>query len=137
MLKKALATVLALAVVLAVSACGPFGESAKLSQMEADEDKIYNAVKEAFNNYYAELYYFTYNGKTVDEATVGDTLAENGISDDILAERIIDGETYRFVFTKDAYVKISGGSYDNTGLTLTPELSIKYLFKYYKGELDE
>ena len=95
--------------------------------MEIDCKTLDMMVKEAVNKYLVHYTNSTYNGLTVDNATVGDVCIENNISaDSDFFSRSIGGTTYTFVYT-DGSVKISGGDYNNSGEKITAYTSIASL----------
>ena len=107
--------------------------SSKLSVLESDTATMNMLYKEAVNNYKAKIDYVTYNGKKVDEATIGDVLDENNIDyNSKFFERTIGGVTYYMVLTDSNRIEVgSDSSYGETGKKISPSMKISDLAEMY------
>ena len=104
------------------------GEST-MESVEKDRETVEMLIKSAVNMYMIGDSDSKYNGKTIDKCTVGDVLAENGISDDVL-KHDVDGTEYTYVYTKKGTVAIKGGLYKNEGKAITKDITISALAEY-------
>ncbi len=137
MLKRVLAAVMALSMVLMLTSCGlPFGKKSDdelISEMNGKTSDVEKILKEAIDTYAVGTTETTYNGKPADEATVEDVFVENEESTDVL-EQTIGGETYNMVFTTAGKVTLTGGIYDVEGKKLTPTTTIADLYDWKSDE---
>ncbi len=123
-MKRILSVLLIFSILIMLASCTRKADP--ISAMENDKAAADTAIREAIDLYVSGGTDKTYNGKTFDSASIGDVLAEYGLSDDILS-RNIDDVGYVLVFTDQGTVAISGGEYSSEGIELTADTLLSSL----------